>query len=272
MINNSSTDRWIRLESKSLDQQFLNEIIHGLNCSPFEASAVLDTVYNVFGSFFDSGASLKPGQIRLQILSIDAKVSQSISESKQISVVLTVNDDKEDLRVRKQDGVIGLRRHKILRVCQEAFDQGGLLTVEDLAYRLFNCGTKTICRDLAYFRKNDIFVPLRSTVKDVGRTLSHRLLIIKLWAQGKEYSEISLNACHSLSAVQNYVDKFKRTIALSKEGYDINRISFLLRISASLVEQYVNLYHKLDFAAHREKELSSFLKKSFISNHQEASS
>jgi hypothetical protein len=255
MINNSSTDRWIRLESKSLDQQFLNEIIHGLNCSPFEASAVLDTVYNVFGSFFDSGASLKPGQIRLQI-----------------SVVLTVNDDKEDLRVRKQDGVIGLRRHKILRVCQEAFDQGGLLTVEDLAYRLFNCGTKTICRDLAYFRKNDIFVPLRSTVKDVGRTLSHRLLIIKLWAQGKEYSEISLNACHSLSAVQNYVDKFKRTIALSKESYDINRISFLLRISTSLVEQYVNLYHKLDFAAHREKELSSFLKKSFISNNQEANS
>ena len=87
MINNSSTDRWIRLESKSLDQQFLNEIVHGLNCSPFEASAVLDTVYNVFGSYFDSGASLKHGHIRLQVLSIEAKISQSISESKQISGV-----------------------------------------------------------------------------------------------------------------------------------------------------------------------------------------
>ena len=272
MINNSSIDRWIRLESKNLDQQFLNEIIHGLNCSPFEASAVLDTVYNVFGSYFDSGLSLKPGQIRLQVVSIEAKISQSISDSKQISVVLTLNDDKEDLTIRRQDGVPGLRRHKIRRVCQEAFDQGGLLTVEDLAYRLFNCGVKTICRDLSYFRKNDIFVPLRSTVKDVGRTLSHRLLIIKLWAGGKEYSEISLNTSHSLSAVQNYVDKFKRTIALSKEGYDINRISFLLRISTSLVEQYVDLYNKLDFAAHREEELNSFLKKSLTSNNQEANS
>jgi len=64
--------------------------------------------------------------------------------------------------------------------------------------------------------------------------------------------------------VQNYVDKFKRTVALVKEGYDINRISFLLRISTSLVEQYVNLYHRLDFAAHREKELSSFLKKFYL--------
>ncbi len=131
MINNSSTDRWKRLESKSLDQQFVNEIIYGLNSSPFEASAVLDTVYKVFGSYFESGACLKPGQIRLSILSIEAKVSRSISESKQVTVTLTLNDDKEDLQIRKNHGVSGLRRHKIQRLCQQAFDQGGLLTVED---------------------------------------------------------------------------------------------------------------------------------------------
>jgi len=105
----------------------------------------------------------------------------------------------------------------------------------------------------------------------MGRTLSHRLLIIKLWAQGKEYSEISLNACHSLSAIQNYVDKFKRTITLSKEGYDVNRISFLLRLSSSLIEQYIELYNKLDFISHREQELNNFLKKNLmITNYQEA--
>jgi hypothetical protein len=36
-----------RLAAKSLDQQFVNEIIHGLNCSPFEAEAVLESVYRV---------------------------------------------------------------------------------------------------------------------------------------------------------------------------------------------------------------------------------
>lgn len=270
MINNSSLDRWSRLENKSLDQRFTNEIIHGLNCSPFEASAVLDTVYNVFSSYFENSSPLKPGQIRLQILAIEAKVSQSISESKQVTVTVTLNDDKEDLKIREQGGIIGLRRHKIQRICQEAFDQGGLLTVEDLAYRIFNCGERTICRDLDYFRKRDIFIPLRSTVKDVGRTLSHRLLIIKLWAKGKEYSEISKNTCHSLSAIQNYVDKFKRTIVIYKEGYDTNRISFLLRLSTSLVEQYIDLYKKLDFVEHRERELNSFFKKNLISNNQEA--
>ncbi len=261
MINNSSLDRWNRLESKSLDQQFVNEIIHGLNCSPFEASAVLDCVYKVFNGYFESSSPLKPGQIKLQLVAVEAKVNQKLSEAQQVTVTLTLNDDKEDLAIRKKHGIVGLRRHKTERMCREAFDQGGLLTVEDLAYRIFNCGVRTINRDLEYFRQQGISIPLRSTVKDMGRTLSHRLLIIKLWAQGKEYSAIAKTACHSLNAIQNYVDKFKRTISLSKEGYDVNRIAFILRISSSLVEQYLEIYKQVDLVPHRGQELNNLLKK-----------
>lgn len=264
MINNSTLDRWNRLDSKSLDQQFSFEIIHGLNCSPFEASAVLDTVYKVYNCYFETNPTLKPGQIQLQLVAVEASASQKLSEAKQVTVTLTLNDDKEDLPIRKQHGIVALRRHKIERICREALDQGGLLTVEDLAYRIFNCGVRTICRDLEYFRAQDIFIPLRSTVKDMGRTLSHRLLIIRQWAKGKEYSEIAKNTHHSLTSVQNYVDKFKRTVTLSKEGYDINRIAFLLRLSATLVEQYIDIYNKLNFIQHREEELNNYFKKNSI--------
>jgi hypothetical protein len=261
MINNSSLDRWSRLESKNLDQQFINEIVDGLNCSPFEASAILDTVYKVYDCFFETNFELKPGQIRLQLVAIEARQSQKLSEAKQVTVTLTLNDDQEDLEIRKKTGIVGLRRHKIERVCREAYNQGGLLTVEDLAYRIFNCGVRTICRDLDYFRRQDIIIPLRSTVKDMGRTLSHRLLIIKQWAKGYEYSDISRNTHHSVKAVQNYIDKFKRTITLAKEGYDVNRIAFLLRLSSPLVEEYVKINNQLDFIDHRKDELDNYLKK-----------
>ena len=270
MINNSNWYRWNRLSAKSLDQQFVSEIINGLNCSPFEAEAVLETVYRVFGDYFDTSDNLKPGQIKLSVVSIEAPGSQRLSEAKQVTVTLTLSDDKEDLPIRKQSGVVGLRRHRIQRICQQALDQGGLLTAEDLAYRIFNCGQRTICRDLQHFRDSDILIPLRSTIKDIGRTLSHRLLIIKQWAQGKEYSEISRNTSHSLKAVQNYVDKFKRTIALCDAGYNVTKISFLLRLSAALIEQYIEFYHQLDFVAHRRQELQEFLKKSVQSDNQEA--
>lgn len=266
MINNSSYERWDRLENKSLDQQFLQEIVQGLNCSPFEGKAVLDAVYHVYGHYFETSASLKPGQVSMQVLATEARPGQSIAASPQVMVILTVSDEKEDLGIREQGGVVALRRHKVERLCREAFDQGGLLTVEDLAYRILNCGERTICRDLAYFRNTNIVIPLRSTVKDIGRTLSHRLSIIKLWAQGKEYSEISRQAYHSLKAVQNYVDKFKRTVLLSREGYDSKHISFLLRLSTPLVEQYLELSRTLAFVDHRKKELTTFSKKNGTSH------
>ncbi len=262
MLNNSNWYRWDRLAAKSLDQQFVNEIIHGLNCSPFEADAILESVYRVFGDYFDTSDNLKPGQIKLSVVSIEASSAQRLSDAKQVTVTLTLTDDKEDLPIRKQYGVVGLRRHRVQRICQQALDQGGLLTVEDLAYRIFNCGARTICRDLQHFRDSDTFIALRSTVKDIGRTLSHRVLIIKQWAKGKEYSEISRDTSHSLTAVQNYVDKFKRTIALCDAGYNATKISFLLRLSAALVEEYIDIYQQLEFITHREQELKSFLKKS----------
>ena len=134
MINNSNLYRWSRLAAKSLDRQFVNEIIHGLNCSPFEAEAVLESVYRVFGDYFDSSENLKPGQIRLPVISIEAQSNQRLSDAKQVTVTLTLIDDQEDLPIRKQFGVAGLRRHRIQRICQQALDQGGLLTVEDLVF------------------------------------------------------------------------------------------------------------------------------------------
>jgi hypothetical protein len=65
------------------------------------------------------------------------------------------------------------------RICIEAFQQGGLLTIEDLANRLFNCGQLTLSRDLETFRQQGIVLPLRSTIKNMGRSITHRSLIIQ---------------------------------------------------------------------------------------------
>lgn len=143
----------------------------------------------------------------------------------------------------------------------EAFQQGGLLTLEDLANRLFNCGQRTLSRDLDILRREGVVLPLRSTIKDMGRSISHRSLIIEHWLLGKEYSEISRDTHHSVPSVQNYVSKFKRVIALTEEGYDVHTIAFLVKISASLAESYHTLYQSVKMVPHRRKELRSFLKK-----------
>ena len=175
-------------------------------------------------------------------------------------VTLTLDAGAEDLQIRKKHGVIGLRQHRIQRVCTEAFQQGGLLTVEDLANRLFNCGQRTLSRDLQQLRAQNIILPLRSTVKDMGRSISHRSLIVEQWLHGKEYTEIARATHHSVAAVKNYISKFKRVIALSEQGFDVHTISFLVKLSVVLVTEYYQLYQAIDAVAHRSAELKTFFK------------
>jgi hypothetical protein len=261
MINNSSLGKWDRLAQKQLDQQFRHEIAHGLQCSPFETSAILDTVYRIYAPYFETSGTLKPGQVLFQVVSAQAPPNKPLSECEQVTVTLTVDGGADDLEVRRRGGVPALRRHRMERMATEAFQQGGLLTVEDLANRLLNCGQRTLARDLQVLRRRGVVLPLRSTIKDMGRSISHREVIIKAWLEGKEYSQIAGDTHHSVSAVQSYVAKFKRVIALAQEGYDVHSIAFLVKLSPALVETYHELYGSAAVVPHRRRELESFLKK-----------
>lgn len=266
MINNSSAQCWDRLAAKQLDQQFVQHIITGLDCSPFEAEAVLQAVHQVYALLFDCSPALRPGQILLPVVSLEAPPGPRLVDSRQTLVVLTLEDLNEDLQVRKSGGVLALRRHRLVRVCHEALQQGGLLTLEDLAYRLFNCGQRTLCRDLQALRKAHIELPLRSTVQDMGRTLSHRGLIVEQWLEGKEYSDIARATCHSVASVQNYVEKFKRVALLAQQKLDLETLAFLAHLSKPLAQEYLRLLRKGQATQHRRQELHGPAKKKSCPN------
>src|SRR5919106_1777952 len=58
--------------------------------------------------------------------------------------------------------------------------QGGLLTVEDLAF--LTCSSPaTVNRDLAECRVNDIAVPTRGQIRDIGPGVSHKAQVVQLY-------------------------------------------------------------------------------------------
>jgi hypothetical protein len=261
MINNTALQLWERLAAKQLDQMFKQHITDGLNCSPFEAEAILQNVHDTYAAFFQCAPGLQPGQLSLQVVSIEASPGPRLTHCPQILVTLTWEDPATDLAARKRGGVAALRRHRLVRVCHEAFQQGGLLTLEDLAYRLFNCGQRALCRDLHALRQADISPPLRSTIKDIGRTLSHRRRVVELWLDGQEYSQIAKTAFHCISSVRNYVEKFKRVALLQAEGFDLQSVAFLARLSQPLAQQYLALLKDKKAIRHRKAELRPPIKK-----------
>lgn len=262
MINNSSLQKWSRLKQKQLDTQFVNTLIQGMNCSQFEAKSVLNAVYQIYQPFFDNSGSMKPGQILFEVVSIDNSAKTKLSDCKMVSVILTLDGGEEDLMIREKTDVQGLRRHRLQRMVNEAFQQGGLLTVEDIANRLLNCGERTVCRDIKSFKDQGVVLPLRSTIRDMGRALTHRALIIKEWLKGNEYTEIARKTHHSIDAIVNYIDKFKRVICLAKNNYELNTVAFLVKLSPSLTTEYYRIFQKYPMVAHRREEIENLVKKS----------
>ncbi len=96
------------------------------------------------------------------------------------------DDDSHDLK-----GFVGkgrqaiIRQRRLCRICDEAREQGGLLTQEDLAHILM-CNTKTIRRDIKALKEREISVPTRGQQKDIGPGVTHRNIIVKKWLEGKE--------------------------------------------------------------------------------------
>lgn len=269
MINNTSLTRWRRAAARQLDAQFVNEIIEGLNCSPFEAKVVRDKVHEIYAPLMETADSLKPGQLRLCVVAAGVAPNTPLDQAAQCLVTLTLDAGEDDRAVRREGGVTALRRHRFLRVCEEAFQQGGLLTLEGIA-DLFNCAIRTLVDDLAVVRSEGIVPPLRSTVKDMGRAVTHRRLIVEKWLAGQEYTEISRSTYHSVQSVANYVDKFKRTAALLASGFDRDTVALIARLSPSLVVAFQELLKDARPVAHRSQELDDLTKKNAGSIREEA--
>ncbi len=234
-----------RLDAKSLDNLFRRRIEQGANCSPFVSGAILQTVKDVFPvSPQDSDNTLGLGQIKLLVVAAHEPAGKALADCQKVTVLLTLDAGLEDYEVRIRDGVDGLRRTRILRMTAEARDQGGLLSYEDLAFRLLNCGVRTLVRDVAALRQRDLEVPARGQQQDIGPGQTHRVQAVRLYLQGQEANEVARRLYHTLAAIENYVTTFARVAFLVDKGYGDDEIAFVIRRSSVLVAAYRHLYEE----------------------------
>jgi hypothetical protein len=236
-------DRQQRLDAKSLDSQFRRSIEEGASCPPFVSAAILQTVKDIFPiTPEESDSSLGLGQIKLLVVAAEEPAGKALAQCQKVTVQLTLYSGRDDYDTRIAHGVEGLRRARILRLTAEAREQGGLLSYEDLAYRLFNCGMRTIIRDVGNLRKRGIEVPSRGQQQDIGPGQTHRVQAVRLYLQGLEANEIARKLYHTLSAIENYVTTFARVALLVQRGYVDDEIAFIVHRSSTLVRAYRDLY------------------------------
>jgi DNA-binding CsgD family transcriptional regulator len=243
-VRNQNREVIERLDSKTLDARFSTEIQQGLNCSPFEAEAVLGVVKEVYFPFLSAEAGEpSPGKISLVAVAADEPAGKPVVDCDKRTVCLTLHRGKVDDLLFQKHGPAGFRQARILDLCQQALSQGALLTAEDLAYRVFFVTPRTISRDLKLVRlaNPNVLIPMRSTLHDLGPVLTHRVQIIRLALQGKTTTQICQIMHHPPEAVANYLSTFTRCAQLAKKKMQAGQIAFLLRRGVSLIKAYLKI-------------------------------
>ena len=88
-----------------------------------------EAYYKQISSYFAEHADIKltSGEICYEAVGAEEPAGKHIVLARKVSCRLTLNDVESDLEVLANYGLAGLRRHRILRLTQEAYDQEVLL-------------------------------------------------------------------------------------------------------------------------------------------------
>lgn len=242
-----------RLRQKTQDQRLSNLAVEGAGISPWEAGILVEVVKEVYFSQAED-RPLRAGQIRYECVAAGEGAGKPLEQCQMAGVVLTLLDP-EDQEVGFSQGQRGMRRHRLLRVTEEAREQGGLLSQEDLA-QLLCSDVRTIRRDVRWLREQcGIFVATRGQQKDIGPGVSHRGVALKLWLQGKEPLEVARRINHSLKAVERYIQHFCRVVFLWRKEFKPLQIALTVGISSASVQTYLELWRENSFQSHFQTRL-----------------
>ncbi len=243
-----------RLDIKTLERLFANLITNGTNCSPFESDVIVEKAKEVFAiGEHEEGRILQPGQMLWTAIDLNEPPGKPLDLCRLRRIVLTHIAPREDAAVRRAYGPAAKRRQQILRMAAEAKDQQALLTQEDLA-EILDSDVRTIRRDIQALRNEEIMVPTRGQIKDIGPGVTHRVRAVTLFLQEKEPLEIARSIKHSLTAVERYIDTFCRVVYCQKRFRDTLKTSLVTGVSVATVNTYMALYaDACEVPAYRER-------------------
>jgi len=241
-----------RLGKKTQEHEFVDRLEREFEFSPRLSRGVLEVVVELF---FDS-RELGAGQIDYTCVSAQEGPGKPMEELKKVRVKLT-RDLVSDKEVEGRLGASARRKVQILRMTEEAYDQGGLLTQEDLG-GILSVSARTIRRDVEELMGRKLKLYLRGLQKDIGKGISHKVWIVSLYLQWKTYSEIERMTGHTVGAIKSYLNDFCRVMMARERGIASAReIGFYLGRTERLVKEYLTLLKEAQLVPEQRERLKS---------------
>lgn len=245
---------------KSSEGEFIWELENSYELSPKVSDQILLTAKTVLFRDYQ----LREGQIEVTVVCIEERSGKIIEKMQRKKVRLTLDNGLEDIECLKEYGRINLRQIKIQRITEEAIEQDGVLSQEDIS-KYLSVSIRTIKRDIGQIRKRGIEIITRGYLHNIGRGQTHKIKIISLYLDGNTYSEIKMKSRHSYGAIKRYLENFTKVLMSQQRGiYREKDISAVTGISQYLVKQYADLIRESKKDKTKRENLQSLIDRSGI--------
>lgn len=214
------------------------------------ATSILDMVYK----FFPKTSNVRPGQMTWVTVHKGEKGSygKSIKNTELTSVIMDLVQTQDVLDRANGKKLREIKKEATARLCRQAYDQDGCLTNAEIAI-ILKISPATVSKYISEIElESKTVLPRRGTIHDIGPSLTHKKIIIhKLFMEGKTVQQVSRETYHSVQAIQRYIVAFKQILLCRQKQMTTEEIAYSVGKTKRLVKEY-------------EKIIDNYKEKSYI--------
>ncbi|HOA36630.1 MAG: DUF1670 domain-containing protein [Dethiobacteria bacterium] len=205
------------LDESTLPESLLEPVIDHLaqdyGCKPALARAMAERAAQIRQWCCPRLQELKPGQVVWLVYSTRrSKRGQSRLLAPVVLTLLTL--EEQSLTLNNRGDLKHLKVRQLERITAEAWQQDGVLTMLDLEWLLNVNGAFLKQLLTAYQERFGVILPTAGTVLDMGRTLTHKTIVVEMALEGLSTQQIAKRIFHTPEAVDYYLRLFDRVLVL----------------------------------------------------------
>ncbi len=201
---------------------------------------IAEEIMGIFKKLNPSTNRMKPGQIFWNAL--DKNTRADSPRRKYVPVILTIISEQDIKQLANNTSIKTIRQNAIARICKEALQQGGLLSMRDISLLLLISDSNTSIIRKKYEKEHNEILPHTGNLHDMGSCITHKNQIVyKVIVEKKDPVKVAYETNHSQLAVDRYLKDFHRIYTIYKQSQDIDYIHCVTNISKPVIKQYISL-------------------------------
>jgi hypothetical protein len=209
---------------------------------------IVKRIEQMIQSYYPKAEHLSMGQLLWFAIDEDEKSAygKSMSKTKIKPVVLTLIAPSDIEALKKGISLQSLKQLIIARLYKEAKQQATVLAQTDVGLITLTCLPTVSKLTKEYEKQFNVILPRRGTIHDLGRSVTHKGIICKKRKlENKSISQIARETEHAPENVNRYTTDLDRVQFCLMKKLSIKDISFVTKLSESLVIEYVNIIDQI---------------------------